>query len=126
MIKYEGTAFNQYDDPASGNAAANATITVRVKQTGQKVDLFSDNGITPIDNPFNVQGDGTYAFYTKDEFVNIILNEGQENQKTLSDVEIFSGLEKQQALMVYVTDHGAFNDPTDRDWETHKYRHLER
>ena len=112
MIKYEGTTLNQYDDAATGNAAANASITVRIKQTGQKADLFSDDGVTPLDNPFKSSNDGTYIFYTKDELVNIIINEGEDNQKKLSDVEIFSGLKKQREFMIYVTDFGAFNDPS--------------
>lgn len=110
MIRYEGTAINQFDSKASGNAANTTTVTVRDNTTGAKVAIYSDDGVTSKTNPFTVDSSGGYFFFVADGIYRIVLNEGLFNEKTISDVEIFSGLRKQRELMLYVTDFGAFND----------------
>lgn len=91
MIHYEGTAFNQYDDAASGNAYAGATITLRDAFTGAKAQLYSDNGITPIDNPITASNDGSFDFWVVAGDYNIVFNEGMTTEKTQRNVFIFDG-----------------------------------
>ena len=89
MIKYEATAFNKFEESANGIAFAGATITVRRTSTGVKIDLF-DIDENPIGNPFNADTDGTYIFKIENaDTVNIVINEGQLNEKTIRQVDIF-------------------------------------
>ena len=59
MIKYEGSVVRQYDDVNTGNAAVGATITVRDNQTGAKLTIYSDDGVTEKSNPFDTDATGS-------------------------------------------------------------------
>ena len=91
MIHYEGSVLNQYDDSATGNAAANSTVTVRKSLTGEKPQLYSDDGITPIDNPVTSANDGSFDFWVSAGSYTLIYNEGKLNEKRLEKVGIFDG-----------------------------------
>lgn len=91
MIKYEGSVFNQRDTLATGNAYVNATVTVRKTFTGEKAALYSDNGVTPIDNPIKSDTRGNYKFWCEAGEYNIILNEGKAQEVVVSNVLIAGG-----------------------------------
>jgi|GEM_PF-2630850 len=88
MIKYEGSVFNQRESLATGIAFVNATVTVRKTYTGEKAALFSDDGVTAIDNPVNSDSLGNYAFYIDSGEYNIVINEGLITEHTISNVLI--------------------------------------
>lgn len=91
MIKYEASVLNQFDSEASGNAFVGVSVTVRKSQTGEKATLYSDNGITEIENPTITNSLGDYSFYISQGEYSIILDEGGEFQKKLEKVFIGSG-----------------------------------
>lgn len=88
MIKYEGSVFNQRETKDTGIAFVNATVTVRKTFTGAKAPLYSDDGITAIDNPTKTDALGNYEFYVDSGEYNIILNEGTVNEKAVNNVMI--------------------------------------
>ncbi len=89
MKKYLNSVVAKFDTTQSGNAATGTTITVRDSSTGLRASLFSDNGVTTLDNPFTVDNNGNYEFYVADGRYNIIQDENLPTQLTLADVSIF-------------------------------------
>lgn len=88
MIYYEGSVINQFDDAVTGNAFFNATITVRKHFTNALAELYSDDGVTPTDNPVKSNSLGDYSFYVSAGVYRLVVNEGTVQQKELSNVFI--------------------------------------
>ena len=89
MKKYLNSVVAQFDTTQGGNAALGTTVTVRLVETGAKATIYSDNGVTVIDNPLAVDSKGNYEFYAADGRYNIIQDEGLPTELALNDVSIF-------------------------------------
>lgn len=89
MRRYNNTAINQFDSESTGNAYANATVTVRDVVTGAKANIYSDNGQTAIANPTSTDAQGNYYFYVADGRYDITIGENTDDEYTIFDEVIF-------------------------------------
>lgn len=65
-----------------GNAVSGAQVYVRSQSSGDLVDLFSDNGVTPASNPVTSDNDGEFSFYTADDTLKLqVFVEGVQQQE---------------------------------------------
>ncbi|KKM21814.1 hypothetical protein LCGC14_1631660, partial [marine sediment metagenome] len=69
--------FNNYSRLlATGAPAPNATVTVYDAGTLDLATIFSDNGVTPLANPFTTDGDGFFFFYAAAGEYDVRLSDG--------------------------------------------------
>ena len=68
MQKYNGQLTNQFPNSVSGNAAAGAQITVRVKSSGALASLYATDSLSgaALSNPLTADSRGYYGFYAPD------------------------------------------------------------
>lgn len=89
MKKYLNSVVAKFNTEKDGNAAVGTYITVRNNGTGVLSSIYVDDGITPKENPFQVDDNGNYEFYAADGKYDIIQNEGKPSEIRLIDVDIF-------------------------------------
>lgn len=83
MEKYYSAVLNTY-----GNVVSNAIITVYISGTLELATIYSDEGITPKENPFLTDVNGRFEFYAPDGDYDIeISGEGIESYK-ITDITI--------------------------------------
>lgn len=108
MIRYNNAVVNQFGTvSASGNSGANLPITIRFSEGGQKAPIFSDDGITEIDNPLLSDSLGNYGFFVADGTYDITINEGEASEQTIPDVSIFGPPGTQSDITYYVSPTGS-------------------
>ena len=69
-------ALSHYRDvvqDTKGNAMGNVSVSVYEAGTSSLADLYSDDGVTPQDNPFLTDADGEYHFYVTEGVYDIVL-----------------------------------------------------
>lgn len=88
MRRYNNSVVQQFPTQASGTAGAGLPITVR-NQDNSLADIFSDSGVTPLDNPLRTDDEGNYFFYVADGTYNLIINEGNPRQEEITEEQIF-------------------------------------
>ena len=87
MESYTGQALNLQDvrivdtlDPLGYkdiNAPVSPTVTVRDSATGNPLStIFSDNGVTPLANPYTADSTGNFTFFSANGLYNVIVDEG--------------------------------------------------
>lgn len=89
MKKYIGAVQNNRPSKTTGNAAVNATVTVRDARDGSKASLYDDDFVTSISNPVMTDNNGKYYFSVQDGIYNIVINEGLPTEVTNRNVYIF-------------------------------------
>jgi hypothetical protein len=57
-----------------GNAMGNVSVSVYLQGTDTLATLYSDNGVTPKDNPFVTDAKGSYNFYVAQGIYDIVLS----------------------------------------------------
>lgn len=89
MISYHNSVINKIDAEGDINAALNSSITVRSAITGVISTIYSDDGVTELSNPFNVDASGNYEFYAPDGVYDITINEGDADEHTIPWVQLY-------------------------------------
>jgi len=83
MEKYYSAVLNTY-----GNVVSNAIITVYISGTLELATIYSDEGITPKENPFLTDENGRFEFYAPDGKYDIeVSGEGIQTYK-IRDITI--------------------------------------
>ncbi len=92
-----------------GNAVAGVSVTVFITGTLTKAVLFSDNGVTPLANPFINSSDGSFRFYTANGRYDIVLAKANYTFSAvdLSDILVY---DRAGLGMVNIKDFGAKGD----------------
>jgi len=103
MQSYQNVA----QDPF-GNAIPNVTVTVKLAGTATIASIFSDNGVTPLSNPFTNTADGSFRFYAASgrydvtlaktgftfvavDLSDIVLNDAADNVGIVTPLPILKG-----------------------------------
>lgn len=81
MLKYQNNVQTQFGAPASF-----ATIQVTLHGSGGAATLFSDNGVTPLSNPFNADINGNFAFYAADNRYDVTISGANLTTYTEKDI----------------------------------------
>ncbi len=69
MQKFQNNIQDQF-----GNAVSSATVEVRLVVGGTLASLFSDNGVTPLANPFTAQDGSEFWFYAANSRYDIFIS----------------------------------------------------
>ena len=93
MRNYHNSAVNQFLSATTGISGSNLPVTVRFSATrgvtpGVKADLFSDDGVSKLDNPVFTDKLGNYNFYVANGYYDLILNEDLASQVIVRDQQI--------------------------------------
>lgn len=86
MQKYVNWCIDQYGEPIEG-----VTITVYDAGTANLSTIYSDDGVTPLANPFTSEADGSFAFFAANGVYDIVRSKtGVTFDDTdLEDVRLF-------------------------------------
>ena len=79
----------------AGVARSGAEVTIRVKSSGALATIYSDQGVTTIDNPTNTDTDGSFKFFAADNDYTVTDDKGFQ----LGDVTLFGGMGNTQYLI---------------------------
>lgn len=89
MRNFTDSVILQFDDATDGNAGVAKTVTVRDTDTLSLANIFSDDGITPLINPFLTDTLGKYSFFVGDGLYTIIIDEGGAEQAFIPSQQIY-------------------------------------
>jgi hypothetical protein len=83
MRKYFDVVFYTTSIPVAG------ALVFVTDQSGNLVTLYSDDGVTPTDNPLTTDSTGFYSFYVADGVYNLQYMVNGVSLRNLTDVQIF-------------------------------------
>jgi hypothetical protein len=92
MRKYNGSIVIKFDTDATGNAGSGKNVTVYNTGTIVKVNLFEDDGTTPLSNPVTSDNDGNYSFNVADGIYDLVIDEGLPSEFKETKVQIFDNI----------------------------------
>lgn len=73
---------------ATGAPLGGATIRVTLAGTLTDAVLWSDDGVTPLGNPFTAGADGAFSFYAADDRYDVTISKAGAVSYTVSDVSL--------------------------------------
>lgn len=76
MQRYNGQLINQFPNLISGNAAAGAQVTIRIKSSGALASLYATDSLSggTLPNPITADAKGYYGFYAPDGVYTLDVN----------------------------------------------------